>query len=175
MRWIHGWWLLGCALLIAGSCARPAYQHPQARKPHEDPQPIVNAPRAKNAPAEVQSPLDSLAPSVRAAIRAQMFEHGQNLENLIWSALMLQYDSIDQIAKWIVAGQNSQVLRQQFPDLPEDFLLLREKMQQAAGELSTYAVQRNSDGVAAATGRILEACVQCHAAYLWSHSPSPPR
>jgi hypothetical protein len=155
-----------CATL-GGACHQERYQQPNAANPTKDPEPAEAAPRDKFAgpertPAEERG---NLAEGARRSVRSVMFEHGQNMENLLWSALMLRYEKTHKLAQWI-ADNATEV--QPASDVPEEFYVMRTEMREAATRLAAAATKRDDKELAAAYGALSATCVSCHTKYLWS-------
>jgi hypothetical protein len=100
-----------------------------------------------------------------------MMEHGDSMESLLWSALMLEHQTTETITQRILAQPRMSRPTPGLADtinewLPERFFALQDQMYGAAEELNKAAAARDDLGTAKAYGRLAETCVTCHSLYL---------
>lgn len=150
--------------LVAG-CAGPPYQADNARNPPADPEAVAASPHGKEG-ALPQAGTGSIDDEAREQVRASMFAHGQNMEALLWSSLMLQYGTTKRISDWLAA--QAAIEPENAASLPSGFLEIRRELRESAELLSAAAAKSDGEGVAAAYGQLSEVCVRCHARYLWT-------
>ena len=159
--------LAGCAdngSAPAGSSAAPAAQKEAAPAASGDEAPAVTPSRELKR----QEPLPELA---RDLLRTTMVSHGENMENLQWATLMLDYESIETLAGWIGtrprfaragAGQEDTVNYA----LPEGFFAFQDQLRESAQALARAAEARDDAAIASAYGRMTQTCIGCHSLYL---------
>jgi hypothetical protein len=118
-------------------------------------------------------PLPKLA---RSVLQDPMRRHGDNLESLLWTALMLDYDSTAMIASWIVEeprlsrpGTQTDALN---VELPPHFFQLQDELHRGARDLAQAARKHDDAAMADAFSRLAGTCIRCHSAYLHT-SPLP--
>jgi len=139
-------WLLGgltCALLGAGGMALA------------QPRPTEHA----------------LSPEAHASMRPRMKQHGPEMEQLIWSVILLQRNQTRVLADHIAGAER---LARPLPgqldtinaEVPELFFALQDTLRDRAEELRDAAAKGDNDAVASAFGRLAESCVACHTRYL---------
>ncbi len=104
--------------------------------------------------------------ATREAIRGLMFEHGQNMEHLLWATTMLRYSAAKKIADSI-AGQAATARKKNAKILPETFLEHQEELRRAAEMLSNASSRQDDKALALAYGLLTASCVRCHSTYLW--------
>ena len=137
--------------------------------------PMVGAEEAQSArPKLVRAePLPKVA---CLALRKRMLSHGDNTENLLWAALMLDFESTDGIAAMISKGPN---LARPQPDdlqsinamLPPEFFTLQEQLDTAIDGLRAAAKAKDGAAVAAQYGKAVETCISCHSLFLQFPGP----
>jgi cytochrome c556 len=137
-------------------------------KKEAPPQPAPPA-QAPERPRLVRSePLPKLA---RDVLHDRMTNHGDDMESLMWTVMMLDYESAASIAERIARTDK---LSRPEPDdpttlnaaLPQRFFELQDELAAAAAELHIAAEKRDDAAIAASFGRISRACVACHSLYL---------
>lgn len=151
---------LALLLLFAFSCSG------------RDKSPATTAPdtatQRPERPGLVRSePLPELA---RKVLHERMTEHGDDMESLLWSVLMLDHDTAASIAERI-----SRTPKLSRPDrdpntvnaaLPERFFELQDQLYDGAAELRRAALARDDAAVARTYAKISSACISCHSLYL---------
>jgi hypothetical protein len=158
--------LLLIALSLAG-CSQKADRQPQqpsatdhkATKPHK-----VTRPKLTRT-----EPLPQLA---RQMLRDSMREHGDDMENLFWTVLMLDYDSTVTLAKAV--GRSPKLSRpppSEDPNtlnaqLPSAFFDLQDDLFRATDALAAAATARDDAAIAKRFAELNDVCVRCHALYL---------
>ena len=155
--------------VVITACSGSPYQTQQAKNPPQDPAPVAVSPRTK--PGDAGNTSDPLPKPTRDSLRAQMFEHGQNMDNLLWAAMMLDYERMRKIAEWIIERSDSATLRSSSPDIPHTFFALRDQLGDSAQRLREAALARNDTGIASSYGDLAESCIRCHSKYLFSWRP----
>ncbi|WP_428262402.1 cytochrome c [Haliangium sp.] len=148
-----------CGVLVAAGCSRPS----DRAAPAEPTPPASERPVLERA-----EPLPKLA---RDLLHDHMIDHGQSMENLLWSALMLDHAAVVVNAQELQAapriGRPLEGAGDTLNDaLPARFFDLQDEMHAAAGALEAAARAQDDDGVAEAYGRLARTCVSCHALYL---------
>ncbi|MBL4635307.1 MAG: cytochrome c [Kofleriaceae bacterium] len=120
----------------------------------------VKLTRAKPLPMEVTS-----------ALKSSMLDHGDDMENLLWSTLMLDYEStsamVDKKAlapmlSEVNTGGEGTVNRL----LPSKFFSLQAELRESLGRLKSAADSKNDTELAAEYGKVAESCIRCHSVYL---------
>lgn len=135
----------------------------------EGAKPEVPAAAARERPRlERDEPLPELA---RDLLRKNMMEHGDDMEALLWAALMLDHPSTEAIARQILAeprmSRPTPAAGETLNDwLPERFFELQDRMYESAEELQRAAARKDDLGTASAYARLAETCVTCHSVYL---------
>ena len=111
------------------------------------------------------------------ALRAKMRNHGDDIENLLWAAIMLDYESTAEIADRMAdqptlaragAGQEDTINAQ----LPEEFFELQSQLTASIGSLRSAARARHEGAIASEYSKIATTCIKCHGLYL--RFPYPP-
>ena len=100
-----------------------------------------------------------------------MRQHGPEMEQLIWSVLLLQRHQTGVLAERL---SGSERLARPMPGqldtvnaaVPETFYALQDLLHERATDLQVAAKNGDDDAVAVAFGRLTETCVACHARYL---------
>ncbi len=107
----------------------------------------------------------------RKILNARMQQHAANMEQLLWSALVLDYPSIEKSAEGIASAPK--ILRPtagpQDPLnslLPERFFDLQDQLYGNAGKLAIAAKQRNDKAIAESFSALGATCMSCHSLYL---------
>ncbi|MEM9491025.1 MAG: hypothetical protein AAGC55_17885 [Myxococcota bacterium] len=126
------------------------------------------APGGSRPALERAEPLPDIA---RDLLRENMIEHGDSMESLLWSALMLEHEMTEVVVAQIL-GQ-PRMARPSSGDadtvnaaLPAEFYDLQDQMFSAAEELRLAAAQRDDIATARFYAQLTETCVTCHALYL---------
>lgn len=133
---------------------------------HEDTAPPPRT--SERARLKRAEPLPKLALDL---LRKNMVEHGDNMESLLWSALMLDHQTTELVARQILAqprmSRPTPAAGQTLNDgLPAQFFDLQDRMYEAAEELRKAAEARDDVGTAQAYAKLAETCVTCHSVYL---------
>lgn len=116
-----------------------------------------------------KEPLPELA---RDLLRKYMIEHGDSMESLLWSALMLEHQMTEVVVEQILGQPRlSRPVASEAGDtlndwLPPRFYELQEQMFTAAEELRFAASKRDDVGTAKSYARLAETCVTCHSLFL---------
>lgn len=159
--------LAGCAekeSAPATSSAAPAAKKNGAPEASGDRAPAVTPSRELKR----REPLPELA---RDVLRTTMVSHGENMENLQWATLMLDYESIETLAGWIgtrprlaraTAGQEDTLNYA----LPDEFFAFQDQLRESAQALARGAEARDDAAIADAYGRMTQTCIGCHSLYL---------
>ncbi len=136
-------------------------------------EPVLESPppksEAKKRPKLVRAqPLPKLA---RFALHQQMVKHGDSMESLLWSALMLDYESIELISKDMSLGPT---LSRPMPGvgdtinalLPPRYFTLQDQLAGSIGKLRDAASAKDDAAMAVEYANVAQACIQCHSLYL---------
>lgn len=140
-----------------------------AKNNRDDRGPESPAVQARDRPGlERGEPLPELA---RSLLRKNMIEHGDNMESLLWSALMLDHQTTEIMARQILGqprmSRPTPAAGETLNDwLPARFFELQDAMYEHAEELRKAAAARDEQGMARAYGKLAETCVTCHSLYL---------
>lgn len=130
---------------------------------------VSAADAAPKGPALVRSrPLPKVA---SMALRERMLNHGDDTENLLWSTLMLDYESTDGIAGRI---SETPTLARPGPGeldtinamLPAEFFELQDQLNTSVRALRTAARAKDDSAMAVQYGQVVQTCIQCHSLYL---------
>jgi hypothetical protein len=113
-------------------------------------------------------PLPDLA---RDLLRTTMVSHGENMENLMWATMMLDYESTGTLAEWIGtrprlarAGEGQEDTLN--AALPEQFFAYQEELRTSARALAKAAAARDDAAMASSYARMTATCISCHSLYL---------
>ncbi len=113
---------------------------------------------------------DALPKLARDVLQDPMRRHGDNLESLLWTALMLDYESTAMIAGWIAEeprlsrpGAQMDALN---AELPAQFFQLQDQLHRGARDLARAARERDDEAMADAFSRLAGTCMRCHSVYL---------
>lgn len=106
---------------------------------------------------------EPLPPPVREALHDRMIEHGDDMESLLWSALMLDHETAASIAERIaetprIAGGTA--------GLPPRFFDYQDQLHDGAAALRRAALARDDAAIGREFARISGACIGCHSLYL---------
>jgi hypothetical protein len=161
------------ALLALGSCK----EAPKA-KPSVDDAPVA-APKATSSidagvkarkiPKLVRA--QPLSTEALMALQSKMLNHGDDMENLLWSTLMLDYESTSAIAAEMAkaptlarAGVGQEDTINAF--LPEEFFELQDQLTSSIAGLRSAALARHDGAIATEYAKVASTCIQCHSLYL---------
>jgi hypothetical protein len=138
-------------------------------------QPASETPLPKReTPALIRAePLPQVA---RAALRERMQNHGDDTENLLWAALMLDFESTDGIAGMIAKVPTLTRPRADELDtinamLPPQFFDLQEQLDTEITKLQAAAKANDGNAVAVQYGKTVETCIACHSLFLQFPAP----
>ncbi len=118
---------------------------------------------------------EPLSTEARMALRAKMLDHGDDMENLLWSALMLDYESTAAVADKMAKaptlsragpGQEDTVNAL----LPPEFFELQDQLLSSIRGLRAAAEEKQDGGMADEYAKVASTCIQCHSLYL--HFPT---
>jgi cytochrome c556 len=152
---------LGLAVLLGTACAEQSARH-QPPQRAQLAQAIATPPR-RDAP-------EPLSPLAMAALKSRMASHARDMNQLVSAIMILDYPEIAQRANGIAANANlsrplSMDASELNASLPEKFFVRQDDLRASARLLSTAASALEPFQVAAAYGKVSEACVRCHADY----------
>jgi cytochrome c556 len=152
---------LTVAMLGLGACSRK-----NDREGRGEDRPAV--PTGERSRLERGEPLPELA---RTSLRKNMIEHGDNMESLLWTALMLDHQTTELMARQILdqprMSRPTPAAGETLSDwLPPRFFELQDALYEHAEELRRAAQARDDMGMARAYGKLAETCVTCHSLYL---------
>jgi hypothetical protein len=108
----------------------------------------------------------NLPPAARRVIRDRMQHHSHDMEELVWSVLLLDYDNAARAAAAMATG--AKPLDRNAPEL-EHLVYLFEQQDQLrvrALTLAEAASKRDPIAMEAAFKQVSETCVNCHVMYL---------
>ncbi len=126
-------------------------------------------PKETTRPALLRpKPLPKLA---RLALRNRMQNHGDDMESLLWSTLMLDYESTDGIAARmagapILSRPTDADLDTINAMLPPEFFGLQDQLASSIQGLRTAAKAKDDVALATQYGEITQTCIRCHSLYL---------
>jgi len=177
--------IIALVAVAFGGCkdAKPA-------KPTSNPTPAVGATAQQAGTTGQEAPESPVAkrktptlvraeplPQVaRAALRKRMQNHGDDTENLLWAALMLDFESTDGIAGMIakvptLARPHANELDTINAMLPPQFFDLQEQLDSAVTKLQAAAKANDGDAVAVQYGKTVQTCIACHSLFLQFPAP----
>lgn len=116
-----------------------------------------------------RGPGEHIPDLARSMIRERMHLHGDDMNDLLWAVLFLDYDSMKAIAEDLAAGPkfarptSDEELN---ASIPSQFFDLQDQLTEGAKRLSASAEGKDGPAVAAAFAGISETCVRCHSLYL---------
>jgi hypothetical protein len=105
-------------------------------------------------------------------LRDRMDRHREDMEALLWSAIMLDYSGTEEAATRIAstpplprprAGERPDPLGSL---LPAQFYAYQDQLRARATRLAEAARAQDNAAIARAYGKVTETCVGCHAVYL---------
>ncbi len=105
----------------------------------------------------------------RSLLKKEMWLHGDTMESVFWSTLMLDYETIRLLTASMGDGQR---IARPIDDrsanawFPQQFFDLQDQMFSLIGQLNKEAVAKNSAGIAQAYANLAKTCVNCHAVFL---------
>lgn len=163
--------------LLVGACASdtaappPPSSTPTSVNTNATPEATPKPAREKRTrgPLVRQDPLPAL---IRQELKTRMTEHGDDMESLMWSALMLDYDSVSAISRFLadaprLSRPGPAAARGTLNEaLPPRFFDLQDELHQAATDLLVAAQKNDDAAIAKHVGRITTTCISCHALYL---------
>lgn len=147
--------LLGLALVVSGLACKSSPEASGDRSP-----PVKRFERG---------PGDHIPDLARSLIRERMHLHGDDMNDLLWAVLFLDYDSMKAISEDLASSPK--FARPLSDDelnasIPAQFFELQDQLQAGAKKLALAAGGRDGDGVAVAFAEISQSCVRCHSLYL---------
>jgi hypothetical protein len=124
-----------------------------------------------------RQPPGHISGMARALIRDRMRLHGDDMNDLLWSVMFLDYESMNAISTDIAEtprfarpmGEGAEVNQ----GIPERFFELQDELQKGAVRLAEVARQRDGQNVAEAFANVAQTCVQCHSYYLDEPKSAP--
>jgi hypothetical protein len=116
-----------------------------------------------------EGPGEHIPDLARSLIRERMHLHGDDMNDLLWAVLFLDYDSMKAISEDLASGPK--FARPTSNDelnasIPAQFFELQDQLTAGAKRLSESASAKDGGEVAAAFANISETCVRCHSLYL---------
>ncbi|MEW5848106.1 MAG: hypothetical protein AB2A00_04800 [Myxococcota bacterium] len=151
----RAWWLFfGLALGVAASMGVQAWAN-------QDVATDIPPPRAGG---------EDLNEVSRVVVWPRMMRHGDDMEELIWSVLLLEHDQTEHLADSIasepkVARPLGMTGNEVNAEIPERFFIIQDLLQERAGVLARTAAKGNDADIARAFGQLTETCVACHATF----------
>lgn len=109
--------------------------------------------------------------AVRDLLRSRMSEHGQDMDDLLWSILFLDFDSAEQLASNIemqprLAEPINKDASELNSQIPKSFFDVQSQLFEKARALGEAARAHDEAEVATAYGEVMGTCVACHSLYL---------
>lgn len=166
--------------LIASSCSASSGQRAEASR--AAPVRTEAQPASSKSPAATAEPVRRLGRTplpllARDVLVEPMRTHGDNLESLLWTTLMLDHESTATIATWIAEEPRLSRPREALDifnaALPAGFFVLQDELYASADQLARAARNEDDAGVADAFSRLAGTCIRCHSLYL--RMPRPGR
>ncbi len=161
------------SIIALAAAALSSCKDPKPAKPATTPSGVASPTRTSVEKSETPNlvraePLPQVA---RAALRKRMQNHGDDTENLLWAALMLDFESTDGIAKMISKAPT--LTRPGEGDLdtinamlPAQFFDLQDQLDAAILGLQAAAQAKDGNAVALQYGKSVETCITCHSLFL---------
>jgi cytochrome c556 len=148
-------------IVIWGACANQ-------QSPNQPPQQAQLA-QAVSAPKRQQPP-KYLSPIAREILRTRMASHAREMRTLMAAVMVLDYPKIAEGSERIASDANlSRPLTGDATELnsalPEKFFVHQDEVRAQARALANATQTLDPYRIAAAYGRLSEACVSCHAVY----------
>ncbi|MBI2375564.1 MAG: cytochrome c [Deltaproteobacteria bacterium] len=109
-----------------------------------------------------------LSAEARDALGTRMQGHGDDMNDLLWSILFLDFESTSDIALHIATETPPPSAH-----VPPDIIGYETRLNALSAELRAAAKAEDAARVAELYGKIAETCVRCHASYL-TEPPLPP-
>lgn len=157
--------LVAAAAVAAPACSKKNQSSPPPEPPAEKP---ADKPRRERPKLVRSQPLPKLA---RDVLHDRMTEHGDDMESLLWTVLMLDYESAATIADRI--GKTDKLSRPEPSDnttlnaaLPDRFFDYQDELYDAANALRDAARAKDDAAISEQFNRISRACLGCHSLYL---------
>lgn len=121
---------------------------------------------------------ERLPATARDLLHQRMQRHGDAMNGLVWSVVLLNYDLAAARAQEIadeprLARPLQQDASELNSQLPEGFFEAQDKLAREAKEVATVARRRDATALSTAASQLMAACMGCHAAYLEAPPPSP--
>ncbi len=153
--------------LVGALAVSPACERASARPP-------VQGPGLQELP-----PPGYLSPVARDVIRSRMGRHGGDMTRVLWAAVLLDYGEVAEFAGSIEAEPmlarprpgDSESLN---TELPSRYFDLQDDLRERASAVKKAALQRSSDALGKAFGRLSETCIACHATYMYGPKAKLP-
>lgn len=163
----------GCKDGKGGDSPSAKPKAPPTPAPAPSTEPPAPEPTAKRPGLVRAQPLPQLA---RASLRSRMQNHGDDTENLLWSALMLDYDSTEGIAK--IISEEPTLARPTGDDLttinamlPPAFFDLQDQLNASIQNLQAAAKAKDDTKIASEYANVVKTCIACHSLFLQFPAP----
>ncbi|HEV8166360.1 MAG TPA: cytochrome c [Actinomycetota bacterium] len=152
------------AFLAMGCAPSSSSRTPPGQSPQEG-----QLARAVSAPSRLQPP-EHLPEAARAVLRTIMGSHVHAMSDLVSAIMVLDYPRIESAAQAVASDDSlSRPLTGDATELnsllPEKFFQNQDDLRRQAHEVALAARSQGASAVAAAYGKLAEACVRCHATY----------
>jgi hypothetical protein len=126
------------------------------------------------APASKKRPtLDRAEPFpvlARKALEKYMLDHGEDMDTLLWSALMLDYELIvnraERMANRPRLSRPSDDINTLNAFLPARFFELQDQMSAAVVDMARAGRVKDDAAIGKSYARMAETCIACHSLYL---------
>lgn len=160
--------LVFVSTLAIGACQQKAGETKKIEGASEEPAATAESPKRTQPKLVRAQPLTTEA---RMALRSQMLDHGDDMENLLWSALMLDYEGTAAIADKMSkaptlsragVGQEDTINAL----LPAEFFELQDQLGASIADLRSAAQDKQDEAMATEYAKVAKTCIQCHSLYL---------
>ncbi len=132
--------------------------------------PAARAEPAKEPKRPEKRPTEHPVGLLRDVISTTMDEHRTSMDEVLRSALMLNFGQAEQAALRIARTSPLPASAYQIdptePHLPAEFFAAQNELRVRANELARAAGQKDRRAMTRAFGRVTEACMQCHSLFV---------
>jgi cytochrome c556 len=137
---------------------------------------LVSAAGPTSAPAATTQALpgDKLPEAVRRALGHRMVHHAQQLGELLKAVLILDHAAVEERVGALIESKLARPAAGETDTLnssiPKRFFDLQDNLVKQATAVREAAHQGDDAKMGEAFGKLAQACVACHAVYLWQSS-----
>jgi hypothetical protein len=162
------------ALLAIGGCKEGTGNTKAVQ--NTDAVPVIEISIDASSPRPARPKLVGVQPlttEARMALRGHMLDHGDDMENLLWSALMLDYEGTAAIADKMSkaptlsragVGQKDTINAH----LPPEFFESQDQLKVSIAALRSAAEAKDDGAMADEYAKVAKTCIHCHSLYLRS-------